>query len=119
MWVLLFLGVLIVLSGLFVLVFKEQQIPNVVILLLIGGAFVFAARSGEIPFISGELDNPEIATVELQQTHRAACIERELASASDVPASLPSRSLSRNSRMASPDIKYGRCAVMIGRPRLT
>ena len=98
---LLFLGVLIVLSGLFGSVFKEQQIPNVVILLLISGAFVFAARTGEIPFISGELDNPEIATVELQQTHRAACIERELASASDVPASLPETVISADQETAS------------------
>lgn len=89
LWVLLVLGVLIVLSGLFVLMFKEQRIPNVVILLLIGGAFVFAARIGQIPLVSGALDKPVVANVELQQTHRAACIERELARASDVPENLP------------------------------
>lgn len=88
-WLLLILGVLIVLSALFVFMTKELQVSSLVVLLLVGGAFVFATRTGQIPFLSGTLKEPSLSTVKLRETHRAVCIERELAEASDIPDGIP------------------------------
>ena len=88
-WVLLTLGLVIVLSALYILIFKDPIIINVVILLLIGGAFVSSPRIGRIPFIAGTFDKPSFESVELTQTLRAACIYRYQAKASDAPANNP------------------------------